>query len=126
MMCAEASQTLAHVRAGKMKAFVVMSQGPLGAAAGHTDDGGDRDGHADPVLARAVGTARACPRTIVAKLNAAVVTAFADPAVQKRITDLGQTIPTRDRLTPEALAAYHQAEIDKWWPIIRAANIKVQ
>jgi tripartite-type tricarboxylate transporter receptor subunit TctC len=66
------------------------------------------------------------PKEIVARLNAAVVAAFADPAVRKRITDLGQTIPTSDQLTPAALATYHQAEIDKWWPIIRAANIKVQ
>ena len=66
------------------------------------------------------------PKDVVAKLNAAVVEALADPAVQKRIAALGQTIPPRDELTPEALRAFHKAEIDKWWPIIKAANIKVQ
>ena len=52
--------------------------------------------------------------------------AFADPAVIKRLTDLGQDLPPREQLTPEALAAFHKYEIDKWWPLIRAANIKVE
>ena len=66
------------------------------------------------------------PKGVVAKLNAAVVTAFADPDVQKRLSDLGQEIPPREQLTPEALAAHHKAEIEKWWPIIKAANIRAE
>ena len=64
------------------------------------------------------------PRNIVAKLNAAVVTALADPTVRQRFSDQGQELPPRDQQTPQALAAYHKAEIEKWWPIIKAANIK--
>ena len=62
---------------------------------------------------------------IIAKLNAAVVEALADPAVRARLTDLGQEIPPPAEQTPPALAAHLKAEIDKWWPIIKAANIKI-
>jgi tripartite-type tricarboxylate transporter receptor subunit TctC len=52
------------------------------------------------------------------------VDALSDPGVRQALIDLGQEIPLRDMQTPEALAAFHKAEIDKWWPIIKAANIK--
>jgi tripartite-type tricarboxylate transporter receptor subunit TctC len=52
--------------------------------------------------------------------------ALADKDVRHRLEDLGQVIPPRDRQTAEALGAYHKAEIDKWWPIIKAANIKTE
>jgi tripartite-type tricarboxylate transporter receptor subunit TctC len=64
------------------------------------------------------------PKPIIAKLNAAVVEAFADPAVQKRFADIGHTLPTRAEQNPEALFAFHKAELDKWTPIIKAAGIK--
>jgi len=66
------------------------------------------------------------PRPVVDKLNQAVVAALADPAVRKRLTDLAQDIFPPGQLTPEALLAYHKAEIDKWWPIIRAAGIRAE
>ena len=66
------------------------------------------------------------PKDIIAKLNAAVVEALADPATQKRVADQGLDSPARDQQTPEALAAYQKAEIEKWWPIVKAANIKAQ
>ena len=66
------------------------------------------------------------PKDIVAKLNAAVVDALADPAVRKRLAEVGLDIPPRDKQTPEALAAHQQAEVKKWWPMIKAANIKVE
>jgi len=64
------------------------------------------------------------PKEVVNRLNAAVVEALADPAVRSRLVDLGLEIPERDQLTPEALGAWHKAEAGKWWPIIKAANIK--
>jgi len=64
------------------------------------------------------------PRDVLAKLNAATVSALADGAVGRRLGDLGLDIPPRDRQTPEALATLPRAEIEKWWPIIKAANIK--
>ncbi|MCC6780103.1 MAG: tripartite tricarboxylate transporter substrate binding protein BugD [Hyphomicrobiales bacterium] len=66
------------------------------------------------------------PKEIIARMNAAVVEALADPAVQKRIADQGLDVPLRERQSPEALAAYQKEEIDKWWPIIKAANIRGQ
>jgi tripartite-type tricarboxylate transporter receptor subunit TctC len=64
------------------------------------------------------------PKDIIAKLNAAAVVALADPKVQKLLTDLGQEIPPRAEQTPEALGALLKADIGKWWPLIKAANIK--
>ena len=62
---------------------------------------------------------------IVDRLDKAVMTALADPAVRARIENLGQVIFPPDQQNPAALAAYHKAELDKWWPIIKAANIKI-
>jgi tripartite-type tricarboxylate transporter receptor subunit TctC len=64
------------------------------------------------------------PGAIVARLNAAVVDALAAPAVRARLADLGQDIPPLDQQTPAALGALQKAEIEKWWPIIKAAHIR--
>jgi tripartite-type tricarboxylate transporter receptor subunit TctC len=66
------------------------------------------------------------PREIVASLNASAVDALNEPAVRQRLADLGQEIPPLEQLTPEALGAFHKAEIDKWWPIIKAAGVKAE
>ena len=60
------------------------------------------------------------PQDIVAKLNTAVAGALADASVQRRLADLGQEIFSQDQQTPESLGAFHKAEIEKWWPIIKA------
>jgi tripartite-type tricarboxylate transporter receptor subunit TctC len=65
-------------------------------------------------------------RDVIDKLNAAVVETLADPAVRQRLGDLGQEIPPREQQTPEALGAYQRAEIEKWSPIIKGANIKAE
>ena len=64
------------------------------------------------------------PKDAIEKLTAAAQEALADPAVQKRLAELGQEIPPREQQTPEHLAAYHKAEIEKWWPLVKAAGIK--
>jgi tripartite-type tricarboxylate transporter receptor subunit TctC len=62
----------------------------------------------------------------VARLNAAAVDALADPAVRQRLADLGLEIPPRDQQTPQALTAQQKADAEKWWPIVKAANIKME
>ena len=69
---------------------------------------------------------RGTPTNVIAKLNAAVVDMLADPAARSKLGALGHVIPSREQQTPEALAAFQRAEIDKWWPIIKAANIKAE
>jgi tripartite-type tricarboxylate transporter receptor subunit TctC len=64
------------------------------------------------------------PKDIVAKLNEAAAKALADPAIRKRLLDIGQELYGPDMASPEALAKFQKAEIDKWWPIIKAAGIK--
>jgi tripartite-type tricarboxylate transporter receptor subunit TctC len=66
------------------------------------------------------------PKEIIAKLNAAAVYALNDPAVRKQLGNLGLQMPPADQLTPEALGAWQKAEIAKWWPMIKAANVKVE
>jgi tripartite-type tricarboxylate transporter receptor subunit TctC len=65
-------------------------------------------------------------KDVLTKLNSAVIEALADPAVRQRLADIGQSVPPREEQTPEALRAYQKAEIEKWWPIIKAANIKAE
>jgi tripartite-type tricarboxylate transporter receptor subunit TctC len=66
------------------------------------------------------------PAEIIGKLNAAVVDALADPGIRKRLEEQAAQVPSREQQTPEALAAHQRAEIAKWWPLIKAANIKVE
>ena len=66
------------------------------------------------------------PADVIQKLNAATVEALGDTTVRQRLSDRGQELPARERMTPEALGAYQKAEIEKWWPIVKAAGIKVE
>jgi tripartite-type tricarboxylate transporter receptor subunit TctC len=64
------------------------------------------------------------PKDVIAKLNTAAKEALADPAVRKRLGDVGVDLPPLDQQTPEALRALQKAEAAKWWPVIKAANVK--
>ena len=66
------------------------------------------------------------PRDIVAKLNAAVLAAQSDAATRQRLLDQGVEPPPRELQTPEAFGAFHKAEVEKWWPFIKAAGIKAE
>ena len=69
---------------------------------------------------------RGTPKDVLTRLNSAMVQALANPTVRTRFSDLGLDVASRDQQSPEGLAAFHKAEIDKWWPVIKAANIKVE
>ena len=126
LFCGEASQMLPHFRSGRIKPLVAMSKTrwrPLPEIPTMEEVGAS-----DTYIAfwQGLWAPKGTPNDVIAKLNDAVVKAFADPTVIKRLTDLGQDLPPREQLTPEALAAFHKSEIDKWWPLIKAANIKVE
>jgi len=122
----QASNSLAHLRSGKIKAFAVTASARLpGAPEIPTVDEAGLPGFYVSVW-HGVWAPRGTPAPIIAKLDAAVVSALSDPAVKKQLALLGQQIPPRDQQSPEALAKFQRAEADKWWPIIKAANIKAE
>ena len=126
LMCAEASQTLTYLRSGRMKAFAVMAKTrwPALPDVPTTDEIGAPGMYIS--FWHGLWVQKGTPKQVIAKLNNAVVETLADQTVRQRLTDLGQIIATADQQTPSALGAYHRAEIEKWWPIIKAANIKVE
>jgi tripartite-type tricarboxylate transporter receptor subunit TctC len=120
------TSSLPQVRAGRIKAFAVTAKTRLAAAPDIPTV--DEAGLPGFYFSRwhALWAPKGTPKDVIAKLNAALVGALADPAVLSRLADLGQEIFPREQQTPEALANYHKAEIDKWWPIIKAAGIKAE
>ncbi len=126
MMIDQAANSLPQVRAGTVKAYAVTDKTRLAAAPDipTVDEAGVPGLHIS--IWHALWMPKGTPKDIIAKLNAAVRESLADPAVRKRLTELGQEIPAVDQQTPEVLAAYHKAEIEKWWPVIKAANIKAE
>jgi tripartite-type tricarboxylate transporter receptor subunit TctC len=115
---------LPQVRAGTIKAYGVTTKTRLLSAPDiPTLDEAGLPGF-DISLWHGLWLPKGTPKTIIAKVNGAVMDALADPKVRARLADLGQEIFPRDRQTPEALGAFQKAEIEKWWPIVTAANIK--
>ncbi len=123
---AEASQMLPHVRGGRVKAYAVMAKTRWAAAPEipTIDEAGVPGVHIS--VWTGLWAPKGTPQPILAKLNAAMMEVLADEAVHKRVGDIGSEIPAREQQSPEALAAFHKAETEKWWPIIKAANIKVE
>ena len=115
---------LPQLRAGRIKVYAVTAASRLTTA----PDIPTVDEAGLPGFYFSIWTAIWAPKgtatDIIGKLNAAVVTALANPAARSRLADAGVEIFPREQQTPEALRAFHKAEVDKWWPIIKAANIK--
>ncbi len=126
LACLEASSSLPFVQSGKIKAYMVLGKNRWTAAPDvpTTEEAGVSG--LDLSFWHGLWVPKGTPQEAVGKLNAAVVDALADPAVRARLTEMGQDIATREQQTPEALRAFHTAEVDKWWPIIKKANLKTE
>ena len=120
----QVSSSLAQVRAGKIKAFAVTAKARLAAAAEipSVDEAGLPGFYT--TFWFGLWAPRGTPGIIIDRLNAALVETLGDGTVQSRLRDLGSELPPREQQTPQALANLQRGEIEKWWPIIKAANIK--
>ncbi|MET0669155.1 MAG: tripartite tricarboxylate transporter substrate-binding protein [Tardiphaga sp.] len=118
--------TLQQVRAGNVQAYAVCADKRLPSAPDipTVDEAGLPGYHV--ALWHGLWLPRGTPKPIMDRLHAAAVEALADPAVRSKLESLGQDIYPRERQTPQALASQQKAEIEKWWPIIKAGNIKVE
>jgi tripartite-type tricarboxylate transporter receptor subunit TctC len=118
--------SLDQVRSGQVRALGVMAKERWWAAPNvpTVDESGAPGLYAS--FWHALWAPKGTPKDVISRLNAAVRSALADESVRQRLTDSGQAIFARDLQTPEYLATFHRAEIDKWWPIIKSAGIKAE
>ncbi len=126
MMIDNPTNSLPQVRAGGIKVYAVTAKSRLAAAPDIPTV--DEAGLSGFYLSfwHGLWAPKGTPKDVIVKLNAAVADALADANVRARLADLGQEIYPRDQQTPEALRALQKAEVEKWWPIIKAAGIKAE
>jgi tripartite-type tricarboxylate transporter receptor subunit TctC len=119
------SNSINQVRAGNIRGYAVSDTKRAESAPEipTADDAGLPGFHM--TLWSGLWAPKGTPKDIIAKINAAALDALHDPATRKRLENLGLQMPPADQSTPEALGAWQKAEIAKWWPIIKAANVKV-
>jgi tripartite-type tricarboxylate transporter receptor subunit TctC len=122
----QAISALQSIRSGIVNAYAVAAESRLAAAPEipTVDEAGASGIHISAWTGLFVP--KGTPKEAIATLTRAAMETLADPALVKRLEDLGQTIPPPERQTAEALRAYHKAEIERWWPLIKAANIKAE
>jgi tripartite-type tricarboxylate transporter receptor subunit TctC len=126
LMCDQSTNSLPQVRANSVKAFAVTAPQRLASAPDiPTVDEAGLPGFYISVW-HGLWVPHGTPKDIVGKLAAAAQEALADPNVQSRLAELGQEIPPREMQTPEGLGKFQKAEIEKWWPIVKAAGIKAE
>jgi tripartite-type tricarboxylate transporter receptor subunit TctC len=121
----QTSNSINQVRGGNIRAYAITADKRVESAADvpTTDEAGLPGFHM--TLWSGLWVPKGTPKDIVDKLNAAAVDALNDPAVRKQLENLGLQMPPKDQLTPQALGDWQKAEIAKWWPMIKAANVKV-
>ena len=125
MIIDQTSNSIGQVRGGNIRAYAITDDKRVESAADipTVDEAGLPGFHM--TLWSGFWVPKGTPQAIVAKLNAAAAEALDDPAVRKQLENLGLQMPPKNQLTPEALGAWQKAEIAKWWPMIRDANVKV-
>jgi tripartite-type tricarboxylate transporter receptor subunit TctC len=126
LMIIQAAVALPQVRDGAIKSYAVTAKSRFAAAPEIPTV--DEAGLPGLYISGWFGLfgPKGMPKPVIEKLNSAVVSALADPKIRERLANVGQEIFPRDQQTPEALAAHHKAEIEKWWPIVKAAGIKAE
>ena len=126
LMVVQAAVTLPQARAGTVKILANLSpsRSPVVPGVATSDESGIPGLYASGWFG--LFAPRGTPKDVIARLSSAMVQALAEPTVRTRFSDLGLDIAAREQQTPEGLAAFHKAEIEKWWPIIKAAGIKVE
>jgi tripartite-type tricarboxylate transporter receptor subunit TctC len=126
IMFDQGANALGQVRNGAIKAYAVLSKDRWPAL----PDVPSIDEAGVPSLYvsywHGLWAPKGTPKDIIAKLNASVVAALADPGVRQRLADIGQEVWPPALQAPEALAAHHKAETEKWWPIIRASKLRAE
>ncbi|MDE2332116.1 MAG: tripartite tricarboxylate transporter substrate binding protein BugD [Bradyrhizobium sp.] len=122
----QTSNSISQIRAGTIRAYAVTDDKRVESAQDipTTDEAGLKGFHM--TLWSGLWVPKDTPKDAVAKLNAAAVEAMNDPVVRQKFERLGLEIPRKDQLTPEALGAWQKSEITKWWPMIKAANVKIE
>jgi tripartite-type tricarboxylate transporter receptor subunit TctC len=121
----QTSNSIGQVRAGNIRAYAISADKRIESAPDiPTADEAGLPGF-QMTLWSGLWVPKGTPKEIVDKLNGSVVDALNDPSVRKQLENLGLQMPPKDQLTPEALGAWQKAEIEKWWPVIKAANVKV-
>jgi len=126
LLVVQGAVALPQIRGGKIKAIANLS--PQRSASMPDIPTSDETGVKGLYMSGWFGlwAPKGTPKDIIAKLNAAMAEALADPAVKARFTELGLDVAAREQQTPEGLAAFQKAEIEKWWPIIKEAGISAQ
>jgi tripartite-type tricarboxylate transporter receptor subunit TctC len=124
MMFSVAANCVPQLRAGTIKGYAVTANNrlPVAPEVPTVDEAGLPGFYVSNW--HGVWVPKGTPTNVVASLDAAIVEALADATVQRRLADLAQELPPRAAQTPEGLGALQRAEIEKWWPIVKAANIK--
>jgi len=126
LVIADQVTALPQIRGGTIKAFAYTGRSRLAAAPDiPTAEEAGLPGYVTSVW-NAIWAPKGTPKNVVARLNAAVVEALADDATRARLAGLGQLVVPRDQHGSEVLRALHKAEIEKWYPIIKAAGVKAE